>query len=203
MPEEVRRRACEPFFTTKEGNRGSGLGLSQAAGFARQSSGSLVIDSAPGMGTTVTFHLPVASSRRAPEQAEQTERPGPVRRVPADASVLLVEDDAEVAEMALGLLTEGGYRVQAVPNAEAALNVLRTGAEVDLVLSDIMMPGGMNGAELAHVIRREFPGVFILLATGYAEAAAGRLAREFPLVMKPYGRDALLEKIAEILGDSA
>jgi two-component system NtrC family sensor kinase len=117
------------------------------------------------------------------------------------ATVLLVEDDAGVAELALGLLEDAGYKVKTAANASEALKVLRNGEPIDLVFSDVMMPGGMNGAELARIVRGEFPSIFILLATGYAEAAASAATQEFPLIRKPYGREVLLDKVGEILGE--
>jgi len=196
MPAEVKARAFEPFFTTKEVGCGSGLGLSQAYGFATQSGGSLTLDSAPGKGTKVSLRLPAVPSGTARQSAgDSAARP----RAAGQASVLLVEDDASVAELALGLLEAAGYKVKTAAYAAAALDVLRSGAQIDLVFSDVMMPGGMNGAELARIVRKEFPSVFVLLATGYA--AAGTLTQEFPLIRKPYGRDLLLDQVAKILGD--
>jgi PAS domain S-box-containing protein len=198
MSDEVKARAFEPFFTTKDIGRGSGLGLSQAYGFARQSGGALTLESASGKGTKVSLHLP--------EAADLTDRPGADQaasrpREAGSATVLLVEDDAGVAELALGLLEDAGYKVKTAVDAREALKVLRNGERIDLVFSDIMMPGGMNGAELARVVRGEFPSIFILLATGYSEAAAQAATLEFPLIRKPYGREVLLDKLGEILGE--
>jgi len=198
MSPEVRGRAFEPFFTTKDVGRGSGLGLSQAYGFAEQSGGSVGLDSSVGKGTQVTLRLPAASASQA---YEPVERDTVLSRPTGNSTVLLVEDDAAVAELALGLLQGAGYEVKTATNAADALKVLRNGARIDLVFSDIVMPGGMNGADLARVIRAEFPSVFILLATGYAEAAAAA-AREFPLIRKPYGRDNLIGKVSEIIGEA-
>jgi CheY-like chemotaxis protein len=197
MSDEVRARAFEPFFTTKDIGRGSGLGLSQAYGFAKQSGGTLRLESAPGRGTKVSLYLPVAT-----DITERLADPPAARpRDAGSATVLLVEDDADVAELALGLLEDAGYKVRTACNAHDALKVLRNGERIDLVFSDIMMPGGMNGAELARIVRGEFPAIFILLATGYAEAAANLTTQEFPLIRKPYGREVLLDKVGEILGE--
>jgi PAS domain S-box-containing protein len=198
MSDEVRSRAFEPFFTTKSVGQGSGLGLSQAYGFAKQSGGALAIESRVGEGTTVTLHLPAARDFGRTEAAKPAAR---VRPPPVDATVLVVEDDPSVCDLAAELLGDAGYRVTCVPSAEAALRYLRAGNRVDVVFSDIMMPGNMNGAELAQAIRREFPAVFVLLATGYAEAA-GQAAKEFPLVQKPYDRETLLETMERILGEA-
>jgi PAS domain S-box-containing protein len=198
MSDEVKARAFEPFFTTKDVGRGSGLGLSQAYGFAKQSGGLLTLDSVIGRGTKVCLHLPAATG--APQQPVEAQAIRP--RMNGHATVLLVEDDPAVAELAVGLLDGAGYKVKTAANAAAALETLRGGAAVDLVFSDIMMPGGMNGAELARLVRKEFPAIFILLATGYADAAANMVAQEFPLIRKPYGRDLLLEKLTKILGEN-
>lgn len=199
MSAEIQARACEPFFTTKEIGLGSGLGLSQAYGFAKQSGGALTLVSAPGKGTKVSLHLPAATPGAAQKRAcDAVARP----RGAGGGRVLLVEDDVGVAELALGLLQDAGYKVKTASNAADALDVLREGSPIDLVFSDVMMPGGMNGAELAKVIRTEFPSIFILLTTGYAEAAAHALTQEFPLIRKPYGREVLLDKLGEILGEA-
>ncbi len=198
MPEEVKARAFEPFFTTKEVGRGSGLGLSQAYGFVRQSNGVVELDSEVGKGTTVTFYLPAARLKPKEAGAFGAATPRPL----APMNILLVEDDDNVAETTADLLDGAGYKVTQVTNAQAALEKLRGGGDIDLVFSDIMMPGTMNGAELARVVRAEFPGVFILLATGYAEAAATKVAQEFPTIFKPYGREQLIEKLSHILGEA-
>jgi PAS domain S-box-containing protein len=198
MSEEVKARAFEPFFTTKAIGLGSGLGLSQAYGFAKQSGGTVAIDSKLGAGTTVTFYLPTGQAAPVPVPKEEVRRPG---RETRSGTVLLVEDEPAVAELALGLLQEAGYKVKMATSAADALALLRQDDEIDLVFTDIMMPGGMNGAELARVVHREFPGVFILLATGYADVI-GTIAQEFPLITKPYGREMLMQTLATIMGES-
>jgi PAS domain S-box-containing protein len=198
MSSEVQARAFEPFFTTKDIGLGSGLGLSQAYGFAKQSGGALTLESAPGKGTKVSLHLPTASDN---DNRLSLDPPASRPREAGSATVLLVEDDNGVSELALGLLQDAGYKVKIAGTAAEALQVLRNGEQIDLVFSDIMMPGGMNGAELARIVRGEFPSIFILLATGYAEAAANAATQEFPLIRKPYGREMLLDKVGEILGE--
>jgi PAS domain S-box-containing protein len=198
MSAQVKERAIEPFFTTKGVGQGSGLGLSQAYGFAKQSGGMLTITSEIDKGTAVSFVLP-AAQRRAAASAEEAV---PMVRRKGQATILLVEDDEAVAELATGMLQAGGFTVRTVSSAHAALDVLRGERQVDLLISDIMMPD-MNGAELARIVRREFPGVFILLCTGYAEAAASKIAQEFPLLRKPYGRETLLAQVEKILGETS
>jgi len=159
----------------------------------------LTMESAPGKGTRISLHLPKADGEASRIGFQQPAMR--LRESNGCATVLLVEDDAGVAEFALGMLQDAGYKVRTAANAADALKVLREGGHIDLVFSDIMMPGGMNGAELARVVRGEFPAIFILLTTGYAEAAA-QASREFPLIRKPYGREVLLEKVGEILGEA-
>jgi PAS domain S-box-containing protein len=181
MPEEVRQKALEPFFTTKEVGKGSGLGLSQAYGFATQSGGSLAIDSAVGRGTTVTIRLPATGE--APAEAPPSYTPDAAAQ--ERRAILLVEDEPAVAAVAEQMLSYMGHAVKVAENAADALALMER-ESVDLVFSDIMMPGGMNGFELARTIRDRRPELPILLTTGYSEAAAGEGAREFPMVAKPY-----------------
>jgi PAS domain S-box-containing protein len=198
MAADVKARAFEPFFTTKGIGHGSGLGLSQAYGFAKQSGGSIAIDSMPGQGTTVTFCLPVSQTVPVRAPVKEVRKLG---RATTPATVLLVEDDPAVFELALSLLEEAGYTVKTATSGNEALALLRAGEQIDLVFTDIMMPDGMNGVELARLVREEFPGVFILLATGYADVV-GATPPEFPLITKPYGRESLLHTLATIMGES-
>jgi PAS domain S-box-containing protein len=198
MAADVKARAFEPFFTTKGIGHGSGLGLSQAYGFAKQSGGSITIDSMPGQGTTVTFCLPVSQTVPVRAPVKEVRKLG---RATTPATVLLVEDDPAVFELALSLLEEAGYTVKTATSGNEALALLRAGEQIDLVFTDIMMPDGMNGVELARLVREEFPGVFILLATGYADVV-GATPPEFPLITKPYGRESLLHTLATIMGES-
>ena len=175
MPPEVLARVFEPFFTTKDIGKGSGLGLPQVYGFAQQSGGRITIDSQVGVGTTVTLLLPRSRQAATVQQivqafsgpAVKTERAG-------RGQLLLVEDDQEVAALTREMLTELGFSVIHVTGPAAALGALADGRSVDIVFSDIMMPGGVSGVELAREIRRRYPSMPIVLATGYAESAAGR-----------------------------
>jgi signal transduction histidine kinase/ActR/RegA family two-component response regulator len=195
MPPEVKARVFEPFFTTKDISKGSGLGLPQVYGFAQQSGGQVMIDSEVGAGTTVTIllprslHDPVARSEPTIAAAARLENE---RR----GHILLVEDDREVAALTRELLAVLGFAVTHVAGADAALGALANSRQIDVVLSDIMMPGGVSGLELAREIRRRHPAVPILLMTGYAEAAAGMEDGEFGLLQKPFS----LEVLAEALG---
>jgi len=190
IPDEIRHRVIEPFFTTKGVGKGSGLGLSQAYGFATQSGGSMAIDSRIGKGTTVTFYLPMAKS--LPRRSARPEPPGLGE---GRGTILVVEDAPGIAELAVSLLEDAGYQARLVATAHAAIDELKQ-SKVDAVFSDIMLPGGMNGAELAHLVRAEFPRVGVVLATGFTEATTSQLAKEFALVAKPYDQTALVSAVA-------
>jgi len=200
MPREVLARALDPFFTTKEPGRGTGLGLSMAYGFMRQSNGGLTIASTEGKGTTVTLYFPAAdhepSARCAPAA-------GPLdRRFRGSETVLIVEDQPDIAALATAILAESGYRVLAAPNADAALGMLEAGPRIDLLFSDLIMPGAMNGVMLAREARRRFPSLRVLLATGFAAEVVerdGSLAGEFEILAKPYRRAELLARVRDVL----
>jgi PAS domain S-box-containing protein len=182
IPHEILSRVFEPFFTTKQVDKGTGLGLSQVYGFTRQSGGTTTISSSPGTGTTVTIYLPRSSA----ESEDSAVEPGAGEDVaPAGSeAILLVEDNAEVKAVAGMLLQQLGYRVDAVDNAAAALDLLAEGKSVDLVFSDVVMPGEMDGLALARRIRTDYPHIPVLLTTGYAKAASQ--AKGFPILRKPY-----------------
>jgi len=195
MPHEVLERAFEPFFTTKDVNKGSGLGLRQVYGFAQQSGWRVAIQSEMGAGTIVTLLLPRSSHE--PAHASDTTNASPARTdTGRQGHLLLVEDDKEVAALTVELLGSLGFSVTHVASPDAALGALANGRGVDVVLSDIMMPGGVSGLQLAREIRRRHPTLPILLTTGYVEAAAGMQDGEFGLVPKPFS----LETLAAALG---
>jgi two-component system NtrC family sensor kinase len=183
-------RVFEPFFTTKEVGRGTGLGLSQVYGFAKQSGGAVTIDSAPGRGTTVTLFLP----RAAAPAAEAEENPD---RLKSADRVLLVEDNQDVAEATAAMLESLGCTVKRASAAEPALVLLASGESVDLVLSDIVMPGGIDGVEFARTLRSRYPSLAVLLTTGYSNAAQKAAGELFPILLKPYPIEALQRAIAE------
>jgi signal transduction histidine kinase/CheY-like chemotaxis protein len=198
MPPEVLARVFEPFFTTKDISKGSGLGLPQVYGFAQQSGGRVAIESTVGVGTTVTVLLP--RSLRAPVTAVAKAADGPNAAPPRpDAErrghLLLVEDDREVSALTRELLTSLGFAVIQVASAEAALGALANSRHIDFVMSDIMMPGGVSGLQLAREIRRRYPDIPILLTTGFVEAAAGMSDGEFALLLKPFSLEALAEAL--------
>lgn len=185
--DDVVRRVFDPFFTTKDIGKGSGLGLAQVHGFAAQSGGSVRIETAPGAGTKVILLLP--RSRREPAATERhVADPGPEASTPRrQGSVLLVEDDDEVAALVSEMLTQLGYAVTRAASARAALGALANGRAVDVVFSDIMMPGGLNGVDLARELHRRRPDIPVLLTSGYADAARREAeAASVAILPKPY-----------------
>jgi CheY-like chemotaxis protein len=191
MPPEVLARVFEPFFTTKDVGKGSGLGLPQVYGFVQQSSGRVTIDSQVGKGTIVTMMLP-RSFRQPAGSAAQTGEPLVQAFGAAQGQVLLVEDDMEVAALTREMLSHLGFDVIHVSSPSAALGALANARSVDVVLTDMMMPGGISGLELAREIRRRHPHMPIVLTTGYSEAAIGMTSGEFEIVLKPYSLESLL-----------
>jgi len=194
MSAEVRQRIFEPFFTTKETGKGSGLGLAQVHGFAEQSGGHVEVESALGAGTTFTLILPrgEAVAPTEPPPAVAIEPAAPI----ATGDALLVEDDDNVAALTGEMLNHLGWRVTRVGSAEAALGAITNGLDVGLVFSDVMMPGGKNGIELAHALRERHVDLPIVLASGYTEAvqrdaeSAGLL-----LLSKPFNLETLAAAI--------
>jgi CheY-like chemotaxis protein len=197
MTKDVRDRAFEPFFTTKEVGKGSGLGLSQAFGFAQQSGGAIAIDSEVGRGTTVTFYLPASDEQVADDAAGVAD---PLAFAVA-RSILLVEDEPAVAAVAEQMLADMGHRVRTAPDARAALAMIENGEPVDLVFSDVMMAGSMNGFELARTIRRRHPKLPILLTTGYSDVLTSAGVVEFPILKKPYGEAEIARSIDRLLAE--
>jgi PAS domain S-box-containing protein len=177
IPADILPRVFDPFFTTK-GSQGTGLGLSQVHGFAHQSGGTVVIDSALGTGTRVTLYLPRATAAPPPPAAAPPVGPS------GGGMVLLVEDNPDVAEVTTGLLEELGYRVHPAVDAQAALEAAER-QQFDLLLSDVVMPGIMDGLALARALRQRRPELPILLVTGYSEAATLDEG-EFVVLRKPY-----------------
>ncbi len=196
MSKEVVARAFEPFFTTKEVGKGSGLGLAQVYGFAKQSNGYVDIDSRPGQGTMVTLTFPRAERAIGATAAGDAnpDSPEPRRlesRHRSRGEILLVEDDPTVAELTSEMLKAAGYGVCHVKSAPSALDTLAGGRPFDAVFSDVMMPGGMNGVDLAREIRRLWPDLPVVLATGYVEMARSAMAEGLEVLVKPYSLEAL------------
>jgi len=193
MSPEVQARAFDPFYTTKEVGKGTGLGLSQVYGFALQSGGRCELESMEGRGTTITLLLPPTDEPAPikPKAEVKSERPGA-------GAVLVVEDDDNVANLVCEMINDLGYSATRVPSARAALEHIERGPPVDLVFSDIVMPGGLNGIQLASELRRRNPELPILLTTGYAGRGEEEEVEGFPVLRKPYDRDALGAALASI-----
>jgi signal transduction histidine kinase/CheY-like chemotaxis protein len=201
MTPDVMARAFDPFFTTKDIGKGSGLGLAQVHGFVTQSGGTVELTSEVGKGTTITLVLP--RSEVMPQQQE----PHPVLRRQNGHThrgrVLLVEDEDEVAALVGQMLNELGYDVTRAASASAALGALANGRAIDLVFSDVMMPGGMNGLELSREIHRRRPDLPVLLTSGYAEAIKNDARAEgVQLLPKPYQLEELAAAIEMLTKDT-
>ena len=197
MRPEVLERAVEPFFTTKEIGRGTGLGLSQVVGFIDQSGGTVDISSEIDRGTRVTLVLPRAKAQAAesPSLAEQSEYEK------RGVRLLLVEDNAQVRELAHSVLAEEGHEIVEAAQADQALDILDQDDRIEFVFSDLVMPGKMDGLDLARAVRERFPQIPVVLATGYSDAAAKVLAEGFILVSKPYRPDILALTIRKVIAE--
>jgi PAS domain S-box-containing protein len=194
---EVLGRVFEPFFTTKSDGKGSGLGLSMVYGFVRQSHGAVRIVSRPGEGSTVSLMLPRS---RATPAAEAPAAATP--RSDGGQTILVVEDDPDVRSAAVAMLEGLGYRCREAADPVAALEAFGDGAGVDLVFSDVVMPGPVKAQAFAETLRRRAPATPVLFTSGYAQDAIvhdGRLDAGVNLLSKPYSRDALARSIAELL----
>jgi CheY-like chemotaxis protein len=192
MAPEILDRVFEPFFTTKETGRGTGLGLSMVYGFVRQSRGHVKISSEAGRGTSVRIHLPRSTAERPDEAA--SERPAEPQ---GTENVLLVEDDATVRASVADQLRTLGYRVTEVENGPAALGVLEAASlPFDLMLTDVVMPGGMHGDALAAAVVQRWPQTRIVFMSGYTDDASelrGRLDPDVLLLDKPFHRRDLAQ----------
>jgi len=194
MAPDVLARSMEPFFTTKSAGKGSGLGLSMVYGFVKQSGGAVRIDSQLGYGTRIVLHLPVA-----PQKAESgvvQERPMVTRE---GETVLVVEDEADVREIAVAFLRSLGYASRVAASAEEALDLLRGGAEVELLFSDVVLGSGMTGFQLAQEALRLRPGLRVLLTSGYERPLFNSDGNHFDLLRKPYSREEFAAAIGNAL----
>jgi two-component system, NtrC family, sensor kinase len=187
IPADILPRVFEPFFTTKDVGKGTGLGLSQVYGFAKQSGGAVNITTSARRGTAVTLFLPRTWETPAPPR----ETGAAAHMVPSTGKVLLVEDNAEVAAVGKAYLEQLGYDVRRAASAQEGLDAMEGEDRVDLVFSDILMPGGMNGLDFADVVRKRFPGVAVLLTTGYSSSVQDARQRGFEVLQKPYDLVAL------------
>ncbi len=199
MSEAIQARVFEPFFTTKGVGQGTGLGLAQVYGFARQSGGGVRLRSRPGQGTTVSILLPVSDAApRAPDATGDAAVAPPL----LGATVLVCEDNDDVAALAVDMLEQLGHRPTRVGTAAAALGALADGRAVDLLFTDVLMPGGMDGLALAREARRRRPGLPVLLTTGYTGAAAA-VPRDMPMLRKPYKLQDLAQALQSALAGAS
>ena len=197
MAPEVLERAFEPFFTTKPTGQGTGLGLSMAYGFVKQSGGEIVLDSEPGKGTSVRIYLPRSNDE-------------PVRHEPGTSApllggpetILVVEDEEDVRSTTCGILSALGYHVLEAPDAATAVEIVESGQPIDLVFTDVIMPGPVSSLQLGEIVRKRLPQAEVLYTSGYAEgvlAHEGKLEASVNLLQKPYHPDALSARIRHLL----
>jgi PAS domain S-box-containing protein len=199
IPEELVIQIFEPFFTTKEVGKGTGLGLSQVYGFAKQSGGDVRVESAVGQGTTFTLFLPRAAP---PAPVARAERRSPDEAAMPRSCILVVEDNKDVGEFATQLLSELGHQTRLATDADQALRLLEEEAEsFDLVFTDVVMPG-MSGVDLGLAIRRRWPGLRVVLTSGYSHVLAQDGRHGFELLHKPYSVESLMRILREASADS-
>jgi PAS domain S-box-containing protein len=202
MDEATINRAFDPFFTTKAAGKGTGLGLSMIYGFARQSNGQVRIYSEVGNGTTVKIYLPRHIGKDSGEEFEETSEELP--RAEAGETVLVVDDEPTVRMLVGDTLTELGYKGIEAADAASGLKVLESDVKIDLLITDVGLPGGMNGKEMADEARKHRPDLKVLFITGYAENAAvtnGRLEPGMHVLSKPFPIDKLAARIRSIIQD--
>ena len=200
MSPEVIAKAFDPFFTTKPIGEGTGLGLSMIYGFARQSGGQIRIYSEIGEGTTMCLYLP----RHADEAPvdEEVEPPATLQTVGEGEVVLVIDDDPTIRMLVAEVLADAGYSVIEAPDGPAGLKVLESNARIDLLITDVGLPGGMNGRQVADAARVHRPGLKVLFITGYAENAViskGRMENGMFVITKPFQMDMLARRIKEIV----
>ncbi|UFW91632.1 PAS domain S-box protein (plasmid) [Bradyrhizobium barranii] len=201
IPPDILERVYEPFFTTKAEDKGTGLGLAMVYGFLKQSGGHIKIYSEVGAGTTVKLYFPreVASEDTLVGATSDEIRGG-------EETILVVEDDDEVREVAVSMLTELGYRVVKARDAASALVVVDSGIPIDLIFTDVMMPGSLRSPDLARKAKERLPNVAVLFTSGYTQNAivhGGRLDPGVELLAKPYTRESLARKIRHVLANQA
>ncbi|MGX0962355.1 PAS domain S-box-containing protein [Bradyrhizobium japonicum] len=201
IPSDILERVYEPFFTTKAEGKGTGLGLAMVYGFLKQSGGHVKIYSEIGAGTTVKLYFP---REMAIEDTLVSATSGDIKG--GEETVLVVEDDDEVREVAVSMLSELGYRVVKARDAVAALAIVDSGIPIDLIFTDVMMPGTLRSPELARKAKERLPNVAVLFTSGYTQNAivhGGRLDPGLELLAKPYTREALARKIRHVLANRA
>ncbi|MEJ6789098.1 response regulator [Brevundimonas sp. BR2-1] len=199
MAEDVAQRVFEPFYTTKEVGRGTGLGLSQVYGFVSQSGGRIEVSATPGEGAIFELTLPLTDE--APAAAAEAVEAAAVEA--GSERVLIVEDDPAVLSLCLDMLTSLGYRCDVASDAGGALHRLDSDPDYDLLFSDVIMPGGMNGIELAQKAQERHPDLKVLLTSGYLGETGNQMQHGFPLIDKPYQCAELATRLRAVLGAPA
>ena len=197
MPAEVVKQAFEPFFTTKPEGKGTGLGLSMVYGFVKQSGGHIKIDSEVGQGTTIRLYLP--RSLQPEDRLEHTDTL-PVQG--GSEMVLVAEDDEDVRDTVVGMLNELGYKVLKAKDAQSALTIIESGMPIDLLLTDVVMPGPLKSTELARKARERMPDLAVLFTSGYPQKVLARsegIDERIELLSKPYSRETLARKVRQAL----
>ena len=200
MTPDVLRQAFEPFFSTKEEGKGSGLGLSMVYGFVKQSGGHVKIYSEPGQGTTVKLYLPRTTAAEEPLGPMDAQQPA----VGGTETVLVAEDDEAVRATVVEMLTQLGYRVLKAADAASALAVVESGVPIDVLFTDVVMPGTLRSPDLARMARERLPNLAVLFTSGYTENSivhGGRLDPGVELLGKPYTRESLARRIRQVLAN--
>ncbi|MGR3572680.1 response regulator [Brevirhabdus sp.] len=200
MSPEVSEKVFEPFFTTKEAEKGTGLGMSMVYGFVMQSKGHAAIDSAPGRGTTIRIYLP-----RSFDPVEPLPAPMGTALRGGSETILLVEDDADVRRVNAALLSDLGYQVAQAENADRAMEMIEQGLHIDLLFTDVVMPGTLSSREMAERAQRILPGLAVLFTSGFTQNSivhGGRLEEGIHLLSKPYSQDKLAHKLRDTLARS-
>jgi len=203
MTPETLSRVFEPFFTTKERGKGTGLGLAMIYGFAKQSDGNIRIYSEPGLGTTIDIFLPVSTEKA--ENSPSSDGAEEMSNNTYSEKVLVVDDEYALLEIAVSYLEDMGFEVLAATDGKQALRTMRKNPDIDILLTDIVMPGGINGVELAGEVRRKIPGVKVIYMSGFpsgviADKSGSDL--DAPLIIKPYSRETLASSIDELLAET-
>jgi CheY-like chemotaxis protein len=201
MAPAVVQQAFDPFFTTKSDGRGTGLGLSMVYGFVNQSGGHIKIDSEVGRGTTIQIYLP-RSLQSEEELIDIDEAPV----TGGTEMVLVAEDDETVRDTVVAMFNDLGYRVLKAKDAQSALTIIESGMPIDLLFTDVVMPGPLRSTELARKARERMPHLAVLFTSGYSQnaiAPGGRLDADVELLSKPYSRDALARKVRHVLTSAA
>jgi signal transduction histidine kinase len=205
MSAEAQNRAFEPFFTTKSETGGTGLGLAMVYGFVRQSGGHITLYSEPGHGTSFGLYFPIANADTAQQGAVENEPDNSMPRGSGQV-VLVVEDNPRVRKLSIERIRDLGYRTEEAESGDAAYEMLRGGLHVDLVFSDLVMPGKLNGFDLAERVNAEFPGVKVLLTSGYAsDVITGKLGGDQAqeVLHKPYRQGDLAVSLQLLLGTTS